>query len=107
MIMAYNINQLEKNVSASFGYVKKDLLMLNDAISDLHDKIQHISMNHALLLEKIQSIENAVVKDEKTLKKVSQKAVKQTSKKKATTKKTTKKAAKPVKKVVTETVTYV
>jgi hypothetical protein len=50
------IAQLEKNVSASFGYVKKDLLMLNDAISDINDKIQHLSLNHAALLEKLQKL---------------------------------------------------
>ena len=48
-----SLELLEKNVSASFGYVKKDLLMLNDAISDLNDKIQHLSLNHAALLEKL------------------------------------------------------
>jgi hypothetical protein len=46
-------NQIEKNVSASFSYVKKDMLMLNDAFSDLHDKVQHLSLNHAMLLEQI------------------------------------------------------
>ena len=45
--------QIEKNVSASFAYVKKDMLMLNDAFSDLHDKVQHLSLNHAMLLEEI------------------------------------------------------
>ena len=42
--MAKTIEQIEKNVSASFGYVKKDMLMLNDAFSDIHEKIQHLSM---------------------------------------------------------------
>ena len=104
--MVNDTRQLEKNVSASFGYVKKDLLMLNDAISDLHDKIQHLSMNHASLLAKIQTVENAVVKDEKKLKKVS-KATKKKAVKKSAKKKATKKAPKKaVKKVVKETVTY-
>jgi len=40
--MEKSIRQFEKNVQASFGYVKKDLLMLNDAVSDIHDKIQHL-----------------------------------------------------------------
>ncbi len=39
-----------RNISASFGYVKKDMLMLNDVFSDLHDKVQHLSLNHAMLL---------------------------------------------------------
>lgn len=51
--MEKQIKQIEKNISASFGYVKKDMLMLNDAFSDIHDKIQHLSLNHAVLLEEI------------------------------------------------------
>tara|TARA_Y100000310_G_scaffold338066_1_gene426737 strand:- start:1837 stop:2103 length:267 start_codon:yes stop_codon:yes gene_type:complete len=54
--MAKSVEEVEKNVSASFGYVKKDMLMLNDAISDVHDKIQHLSMNHAVLLGEIKKI---------------------------------------------------
>lgn len=55
-----SIDQVEKNVSASFGYVKKDILMVNDAISDLHDKIQHLSMNQAMLLEKFVQLEKSL-----------------------------------------------
>ena len=97
--MVNSVNQLEKNVSASFGYVKKDLLMLNDSISDLHDKIQHLSLNNVALMEKIQTLENAIVKDEIKMKKV----VKKSSKKK--TKKAVSKK-KPIKKVTKETITY-
>ena len=50
--------QIEKNVSASFASVKKDMLMLNDAFSDLHDKVQHLSLNHAMLLEEITKLRN-------------------------------------------------
>ena len=49
--MTNSSEQIEKNVSASFAYVKKDMLMLNDAFSDIHDKVQHLSLNHAVLLE--------------------------------------------------------
>lgn len=51
--MTNSTSQIEKNVSASFGYVKKDMLMLNDAFSDLHKEVQHLSLNHAMLLEEI------------------------------------------------------
>ena len=51
--MEKTTHQIEKNVSASFAYVKKDMLMLNDAFSDIHDKVQHLSLNHAMLLEEI------------------------------------------------------
>ena len=54
--------QVEKNISASFGYVKKDMLMLNDAFSDLHDKVQHLSLNHAMLLEEITKLRTTLIK---------------------------------------------
>ncbi|MBT6690508.1 helix-hairpin-helix domain-containing protein [archaeon] len=54
--------QIEKNVSASFGYVKKDMLMLNDAFSDIHDKVQHLSLNHAMLLEQITKLRTEISK---------------------------------------------
>ena len=110
--MANSIEQVEKNTSASFGYVKKDMLMLNDAFSDLHDKMQHLSMNHAMLLEEIGKLKKelaiATGKESKTSKK------KATTSKKVTTKKVAKKAPakkktakkKAVKKVVKETTVY-
>ena len=52
--------QIEKNVSASFAHVKKDMLMLNDAFSDLHDKVQKISLDHAILLEEIEKIKKQI-----------------------------------------------
>lgn len=64
--------QIEKNVSASFAYVKKDMLMLNDAFSDLHDKVQHLSLNHALLLEEIEKLRTEL-SSKKTTKKKSDK----------------------------------
>ena len=64
--MEKSTKQVEKNVSASFGYVKKDMLMLNDAFSDLHDKVQHLSLNHAMLLEEIQKLKGQPPKTAKT-----------------------------------------
>ena len=58
--MEKSANQVEKNVSASFGYVKKDMIMLNDAFSDLHDKVQHLSLNHATLLEEMRKLRNEI-----------------------------------------------
>ncbi|MCH7850613.1 MAG: hypothetical protein IH845_03150 [Nanoarchaeota archaeon] len=60
--MEQKSKQIEKNVSASFAYVKKDMLMLNDAFSDLHDKVQHLSMNHAMLLEEIGKLRSEMAK---------------------------------------------
>ena len=58
--MEKTVDQVEKNVSASFAYVKKDMLMLNDAFSDLHDKMQHLSLNHATLLAEVERLRMAV-----------------------------------------------
>ena len=58
------IEQIEKNVQASFGYVKKDLMNLNDTVSDLQTKIQHLSMNHAALMEQLGQIELALEKSD-------------------------------------------
>lgn len=55
-------NQFKKNVQTSFGYVKKDLMMVNEAISDIHDKIQHLSMNHASLLQEITGLSEQLEK---------------------------------------------
>ena len=51
--MTNSNDQIEKNVISSFSYVKKDIMMLNDAFSDLHEKISHLSLNHAGLLEEL------------------------------------------------------
>jgi len=58
--MASTIQQLEKNVSASFGYVKKDLMMLNDTVSDIQEKISHLSLNHASLLGEIERLRKEI-----------------------------------------------
>ncbi|MDH3353046.1 MAG: hypothetical protein OEL87_01220 [Nanoarchaeota archaeon] len=68
--------QIERNVSASFGYVKKDMLMLNDAFSDMHDKIQHLSLNHAMLLEEVEKLRNELSKVAKKTPATKKKAVK-------------------------------
>ena len=59
--MAKSIGEVEKNVSASFGYVKKDILMWNDASSDIQNKIQHLSLNHATLLGEIKKISEKIL----------------------------------------------
>jgi hypothetical protein len=113
--MANSVNQVEKNVQASFGYVKKDLLMLNDAVSDIHDKIQHLSLNHATLLGEIQNLRSKLGLKAKP-KKVKAKAKKaknthrtvkpKTKAKKASTKSSKKSTKKIPKKIVKETITY-
>jgi hypothetical protein len=53
--------QTEKDISASFGYVKKDMLMLNDAFSDIHEKVQELSLNYAVLLEEVEKLKKQLV----------------------------------------------
>jgi len=101
--MTNSSEQIEKNVSASFAYVKKDMLMLNDAFSDIHDKVQHLSLNHAVLLEEIGKLRSEISKliaKAKPAKKATTK--KKPSKKKVAKKKPSKKTTskKGVKKVV-------
>lgn len=79
--MEKSAEQVEKNVSASFAYVKKDMLMLNDAFSDLHDKMQHLSLNHSMLLEEIGKLRAEIAKTSEK-KAPAKKSVKKTSKKK-------------------------
>jgi len=75
--MVKTIDQIEKNMSASFGYVKKDILMLNDAFSDIHEQIQHLSMNHASLLGEIEKLREKVYGKKSDVKKmVKKKSVK-------------------------------
>jgi len=80
--------QIEKNISASFGYVKKDMLMLNDTLSNLHDKVQHLSLNHAMLLEEIAKLKTELKKKKPAKKKVIKKKI---AKKKSAKKKVVKK----------------
>jgi len=80
--MEKSVGQIEKNVSASFAYVKKDMLMLNDAFSDLHDKMQHLSLNHATLLEEIGRLRKELGSKTKTTEKKKAPLKKKTVKKK-------------------------
>jgi regulator of replication initiation timing len=111
--MEKTTTQIEKNVSASFAYVKKDMLMLNDAFSDLHDKVQHLSLNHATLLAEIEKLRSELAA--KNSKKVTPKAKKKvaktvvkTSKPKAkkTTTKTTTSTKSPKKVIETKETVY-
>ena len=102
--MEKSVGQVEKNVSASFAYVKKDMLMLNDAFSDLHDKMQHLSLNHAMLLEEIGKIRAEMAKT--SGKKVPVKKVVAKKKIVAKRKAPVKKKAPAKREVVRETVTY-
>ncbi|MBT7706653.1 hypothetical protein HN747_04350 [archaeon] len=56
-------SQLELNTTASFAYVKKDILMLNDAFSDLFDKMQK-------LIGRVEKLEAAAGKKKVVKKKV-------------------------------------
>ncbi len=60
--MVKDVGQIEKNVSASFAYVKKDMLMLNDAFSDIHDKIQQLSLDYVSLSDDVKKLKNEKLK---------------------------------------------
>ncbi len=105
--MANTLEQFERNVQASFGYVKKDLLMVNDSIADLHEKIQHLSLNNVALLEEVRRLREQVQGKKSSKKKAKpKKAKKQKSVKKKKTAKKKKAGKKTPKKVVKETITY-
>jgi len=48
--------QLEKNVSASFAYVKKDTLMLNDSYTKIQEAIQQIADSYAILGSEVKQL---------------------------------------------------
>ena len=62
--MAGTIDEVEKNTKESFSYVKKDLMMLNDAVSEIYGKIQKLT-------ERLDVLEECAsgIKAEKTSKK--------------------------------------
>jgi hypothetical protein len=92
------LEQFEKNVGISFSYVKKDLLSVNDMVSDIHEKMQHLSLNQAMLLEKVMKLEQKLASKPVATKKKTVKA--KPAKKKVS-------AKKPAKKIVKkETITY-
>lgn len=64
--------QLEKNVSASFAYVKKDILMLNDSYTKIQEAIQQIAKSYTVLGNEVKQLKKELDK------KPSQKAVKKT-----------------------------
>lgn len=54
--MEKTVNQVEKNVSASFGYVKKDILMLNDSYMNLQNAINQLTTSYNFLEDEIKKI---------------------------------------------------
>ncbi len=80
LIMEKGNGKLESNVTASFAYVKKDILMLNDSFSDLFERVAHLISNQSRLTEEIASLKKEVGKLSK--KKAVKKKAKKTSKKK-------------------------
>jgi prefoldin subunit 5 len=56
------MTSIEENMRTSFSYVKKDLIAVNDSINDLHNKISHLSMNHASLLSEMAKLKEQIAK---------------------------------------------
>jgi regulator of replication initiation timing len=53
-------SSVESKIAKSFGHVKKDMTMLNEAFADLHEKIQHLSLNQATLLAEVEKLRSQV-----------------------------------------------
>jgi hypothetical protein len=110
--MREDIKKLKESLGVSFSYVKKDMLLVNDSLTELYDKIQHLSMNHASLLGKIANLEKQVA--EKKVDKLI--IVKKKQTKKSSAKKVQKKKVQAIplgaptlkgaKKIIKETVVY-
>lgn len=80
--MAKKDSQVEKNVSTSFSYVKKDILMLNDNFTELHNQFQRFLSQYELLVDEVKEIKSSMNKKP---------AKKKSSTKKVSTKKISKK----------------
>ncbi len=70
--MNKNVNVVEKNTSASFGYVKKDILMLNDSFSDLNDKFEKVLEGYEKVLDEFRLLRKEF-DSKKSVKKISKK----------------------------------
>lgn len=99
----------EKSIRTSFGYVKKDLMKVNDNLAELHSQIQHLSLNQASLLGEITKLSEQIEKMQ-SKEKMFPRVIKLRAKTKKTPKKAKAKTRKvsPTrqKKVVKETITY-
>jgi len=58
--MADYSHNVEKNLRRSFGYVKKDLIMANESITDIHTEVQHLSLNQASILSEVEKLREEI-----------------------------------------------
>ena len=56
VLMERSNKQLEMNVAASFGYVKKDVLMLNDSYTKIQETISILADNYKQLKEEVKRL---------------------------------------------------
>lgn len=89
-MVARSVEQLEKNVSLSFKYVKKDVNMLKNTLFQINDKIQQLNIDNEVLLENLQKINEKLSSINKS-KKIIRKTKKTAKKKKKNIKKSKKK----------------
>ena len=57
--MKTTAKQVEKNVSASFAYVKKDILMLNDSYTSIQTEISQITESYKVLAKEVEQLKNS------------------------------------------------
>ena len=60
--METTLNQIEKNVAASFAYVKKDILMLNDSYTNMQEAITQLANSYKVLADEIKFMRNDLEK---------------------------------------------
>ena len=75
LIMKKSPEYVERNVSASFGYVKKDILMLNDSFSELNDKFQQLLGQYQTLVDEVKKMKDILPKKKVTKKASAKKKV--------------------------------
>lgn len=63
--MEKSISTVEQNTCASFGYVKKDILMLNDSFSDLHDKFDKLLIEQNKVLDELAKVKKQLASTKK------------------------------------------
>lgn len=60
--MEKSTQQLEKNVAASFAYVKKDILMLNDSYTKIQEALKQIADSYAVLGNEVKQLKKDLEK---------------------------------------------
>ena len=80
-------SSVENNLATSFSYVKKDILMLNDNFTELHNKFQQFLSQYETLVDEVKEIKETINKKQTKKVTTKKKTVKKPTKKKTAKKK--------------------